>query len=200
MERMKLICAQIELIACNVEKQERRKWGPSNLCIDTLPFPHPSCCSVANLLQVTFASQGEQLCLLVLLLLLLRLSFNCTTTRLEWTIGLFMCILFCRTKDSYVHCSQLGWINRPVSHDTPTPNPPQAVNRHKRNKRLSEEEVSRSASRTWCLRPDRSFRSVHVAMVEFHSTRWKWLWDVGWKSCCHIWEIWIVIVKVSQNW
>lgn len=43
-------------------------------------------------------------------------------------------------------------------------NPPQAVNRHKR---LSEEELSRSASRTWCLRPGCSFRSVCVAMAEY---------------------------------
>lgn len=181
-EGMKSIRVRVELITCKIEKQERRKWGPSNLCINTPPYHHLSCCSVANSLQVTFASRGEQRCLLVLLLLLVTiLKFNCTTKHC-WNEP------FCRTKDSYVHCSQRGWINRPVSHDPshPPKNPPQAVTSHKRSKRLSEEEVSRLASRAWCLRPDWSFGSVRVAMVAFCSTRWKWLCYVGLKSCFHI--------------
>lgn len=66
-------------------------------------------------------SRWTAILLPLLLLLLPSLCFNCTTTRLEWTIGLFMCILFCHTKDSYVHRSRRGWINRPVSHGRPPP-------------------------------------------------------------------------------
>lgn len=101
-------------------REARQKRMRPNLCINTSSSPHISCCSVANLLQVTFVSRGEPLSVSVLLFLLMWLSFHCTTTRLQWTIGFFMFLLFCHTKDSYVHCSQWGWMNRPVSHEPPT--------------------------------------------------------------------------------
>lgn len=91
-EGLKSICVRVELITCKIEKQERRNWGPSNLCINTPPHHHLSCCSVANSLQVTFASRGEQRCLLVLLLLLVAI-LKFTAQQLCWNEPLgFFCV------------------------------------------------------------------------------------------------------------
>lgn len=123
-EGMRSICARVELITCT----SRSKNGENvahPICAPTTP-PHSHNKLPTLLLSVFTASnicksRKTAILLPLLLLLLPSLSFNCTTTRLEWTIGLFMCILFCHTKDSYVHRSRRGWINRPVSHGPPLP-------------------------------------------------------------------------------